>query len=168
MKKIYFSTLLLISATYFSIAQTKTAHLNYKQLVESLPAYKQAQDSLVKITNSYEAELKHIQEEYKIKTEAFAKDSMQMQALIKDQKRKEIKLMEDNYVSFRENAQKDIDAKREIMIDPLVNKIREVIIAVAKEKGYSYVMDDNTQGYIYMSDVDNIADAVKKKLGITK
>lgn len=166
MKKFVLLLLSLITGTVVSNAQTKTAHLNYNQLIEQLPAYKLAEDSLVKLKKGYETELNNMQKEYQNKRAAFAKDSLQMSSLIKEQKRKELKAMEDNYATFREAAQKDIDAKRAAMIDPIITKVKETVISLAKEKGYAYVIDDNTQGYIYMSESDNLMDAAKKKLGL--
>ena len=63
-------------------------------------------------------------------------------------------------------ASVDNEAKLQELLAPVNDKAQKAIEAVAKEKGYSYIMDTSVGGIIYALPGDNIIDAVKVKLNI--
>ena len=147
-------------------SQNKTAHLNYKDLVNSLPEAKKASQSVDSLTKRYQLELDKLQNEYQIKNENFKKEEATYNAAIKELKQKEIKDLETSYNNFKKAAQSDIDLKDKLLSEPILKKIKESVEQVAKEKGYSYVIDSSVAGYIYMDPKDDILQLVKNKLGV--
>ncbi|MEC8739656.1 MAG: OmpH family outer membrane protein, partial [Bacteroidota bacterium] len=71
------------------------------------------------------------------------------------------------YQELQQNAQNDLMQKQQEKMTPIFDKLKEAINAVAKEKGYDYVVDTSEgSGIIYSAPKDDIMLAVKQKLGI--
>ncbi len=57
--------------------------------------------------------------------------------------------------------------KKEEIYSPVLKQAEEAIKSVAKENGYSYILDTSAGAVLYSQDSDNIAPLVKKKLGLS-
>ena len=154
MRKLSASILLLaifsFFTTSFAVAQSKTAHINFSELVQLLPEFKTASETLQKLT----------------KDDALEKDQATMPAAIKDLKIKDLQDLQKKYEEFKQTAQTDIQKKREALFSPIVKKAKDAVEQIAKEKGYGYVIDSSAAQYVYMNPADNILELVKKKLGL--
>ncbi|HYG14924.1 MAG TPA: OmpH family outer membrane protein [Bacteroidia bacterium] len=70
------------------------------------------------------------------------------------------------YSQLEQQAQADLQKKQQEIYEPLYNKVKAAIAEVAKEKGYSYVIDASMGGLLYMPPADNLLADVKKKMNI--
>ncbi|MDL5051338.1 OmpH family outer membrane protein [Oscillatoria amoena NRMC-F 0135] len=65
-----------------------------------------------------------------------------------------------------QDAKNAVAAKRQTLYEPIIAKVRKAIEEVAKEKGYTYVLDASAGGILYSQPADNLMNDVKKKLGL--
>ncbi|KAB2916222.1 MAG: OmpH family outer membrane protein [Bacteroidetes bacterium] len=65
-----------------------------------------------------------------------------------------------------QTAKDAVATKRQTVYEPIIAKVRKAIEEVAKEKGYTYVLDASAGGILYSQPSDNLMNDVKKKLGI--
>ena len=56
--------------------------------------------------------------------------------------------------------------KEQELLQPLIERAKTAINEVAKEKGYTYILDTGTGVVVFFDDTDDITPFVKKKLGI--
>lgn len=147
-------------------SQTKTAHINYNKLILLMPETKKADTTLSVLTKNYQAELTRMENEYKVKSEKFKVDEKTMPEVTKELRLKELKDAETSYAKFQEAAKKDISEKDKALFDVIFEKASNAVKEVAKEKGYSYVIDSSKGGYAYLDPKEDIFEAVKKKLGL--
>ena len=147
-------------------SQTKTAHINYSKLVLLMPETKKADTTLSVLTKNYQAELTRMQTEYKTKLEKFQLEEKSLPAATKELRTKELIDAESSYTKFQEAAKKDISEKDKALFDVIFEKASNAVKEVAKEKGYSYVIDSSKGNYVYLDPKEDIFDAVKKKLGL--
>lgn len=70
------------------------------------------------------------------------------------------------YSQLEQQAQADLQKKQQEIYEPMYNKAKAAIADVAKDKGYSYVIDASRGALLYMPPADNLLNDVKKKLGI--
>ena len=159
-----FAIVLFSLSTLF--AQNKTAHINFNELVQALPETQKASDSLQQITKAYQSQLDKMSAEFKSKSEAYEKEKDNLQGPIKDFRTKELTDLQQKFDQFKQAAQEDLNKKRESIFNPVIKKAKSAVEAVAKEKGYGYVIDSSSNGYVYLNPADNIIDLVKKKLGL--
>ena len=67
--------------------------------------------------------------------------------------------------NWQQIAQEAVQNKQSQLLAPVMRKIQDAIQAVAKEKGYTYVV--SREAIIIAPDADNMLQAVAKKLNIT-
>lgn len=92
-----------------------------------------------------------------------------MSEAMKDVKEKELQDLQNRIQSTQQSAEEKIGTKRQDMLKPITEKADKAIQAVAKEKGYTYILDASVNGVIiYATPTDNIIEDVKTKLGIPK
>lgn len=155
-------TILFISLNSFS--QSKTAHINYSQLILSLPETKSADSLLKSLTQDFQLELGRLESEYKVKVEKYQKEEKTLPDATKQLRLNELKDAEATYTKFQEAAKKEISAKDKALFDPIFEKAKKVVTDVATSKGYDYVIDSSKAQYVYMNPKDDLMELVKKKL----
>tara|TARA_B100000965_G_scaffold80990_1_gene64661 strand:- start:611 stop:1105 length:495 start_codon:yes stop_codon:yes gene_type:complete len=163
MKKfvIIFATLLSTSA----FAQ-KLGHINSNELLQAMPERTQIEAEIKKYAKELEAQLSTMTQEYQLKVQNYQAKEASMTEAIKEDKIQEITNLEERINRFQQTAQKDLQAKEESLLDPIIEKARTAIEEVAKENGYSYIFDSGVGVLLYQKDSDNIMPLVKKKLGL--
>jgi outer membrane protein len=67
---------------------------------------------------------------------------------------------------FNTTAQQKFDEKSNELVKPLSDKAHTAVEAVAKEKGYTYVINSAQTQFIIAPPADDLMEAVKAKLGI--
>lgn len=165
MKKLLIIIVLTVISNQL-VAQTKTAHINYSKLVLMLPETKKADTTLSVLTKTYQAELTRMENEYKAKSEKYKVEEKILPEATKELRLKELKDAEVSYAKFQEAAKKDITEKDKALFKVIFEKAEKAVQDVAKEKGYSYVIDSSKGNYVYLDPKEDIFEAVKKKLGL--
>ena len=162
----YFIKLFFVLCLNTGYSQTKTAHINYSKLVLLMPETKKADTILSLLTKNYQSELNRMENEYKIKSEKLKVEEKTIPDVTKELRLKELKDAESSYAKFQEAAKKDISEKDKELFKVIFDKAETAVKDVAKEKGYSYVIDSSKGGYIFLDPKEDIFEAVKKKLGL--
>jgi len=67
---------------------------------------------------------------------------------------------------FQTSAQQKIEAKSQEYMKPLYDRVHAAIDAIAKEKGYTYVLDSSQTSLLVSPPADDMMVAVKAKMGI--
>ena len=145
-------------------AQTKIGYISTDELIGSMPEAEKAQLEL----KQYEADLtqngQDLIKELNGKDSAFVKDSVKLSASMKEIKRNELVALYQRVQNYQQQSQEMYQQEQQKKGGPLREKAFEAIKAVAKENGYSYVLDINS--ILVGPPGDNILPLVKKKLGI--
>jgi outer membrane protein len=85
---------------------------------------------------------------------------------MKEVRMNEIQDLQNRIESTQQSAQEKLQAKKQDVYAPVLEKADKAIQAVAKEKNYDYIFDKSAGALLYGKDADNILPAVKAKLGI--
>lgn len=156
----------LVAAGLVSQAQSKIAHVNSADLLQKMPEIKQIETQLADYQKTYEKQLMQMQTDIQERSAALQEDKTSPKAILAV-KQKELEDMYANYQQLQATAQDDIMAKREELLEPVIKKLKDAIAAVAKEKGYEYVLDSTEGGgLIYGEPKHDLMDEVLKKLNI--
>lgn len=168
MRKIYKLSILVLVSLVISVGANaqaaKFGHINSAELLASLPEVKDADKKLQEFATSMEAQLKLMTNEYQTKVQAYQSQSATMADPIKEAKVKEISDLETRIQEFQQTAQESVAKKKEELYSPILKKTEDVIVEMAKEKGYAYVFDTSAGSVIYGQASDDMMDMVKKKL----
>ena len=165
MKKILIVLCLIIAGTQVN-AQQKIGYINSEELIMAMPEAKKADADITAYAKTFQDQLQAMQKELETKYKAYETGVKTMTEAMKDVKEKELTDLQNRIQSVQQGAEEKIAAKRQEMLKPITEKADAAIQAVAKEKGYAYILDANAGGIIYALPSDNILPEVKTKLGI--
>lgn len=165
--KIFIVLAIAISAMQVSAQKTqKLGHINFAQLYEMMPG----QDSIRAAFTAYQEQLsgqfQAMQTEYETKLNDYQTNQATMSNIIKQTKEKEIIDLQRRIQEFQQTAQEDLQAKETELTTPIIEKARNAVKDVAKENGYSFILNSTEGLVLYTEPTDDIMPLVKKKLGL--
>jgi outer membrane protein len=154
--------------TFASQAQTatKVGYADVDYIFSQMPEAKQIEAEL----KSMEAQLKG-QIEAKIKkfqTELadYQKNGAAMIDAVRQNTERELTQQQQNIEKLQQDAQTTIQNKNTQMMTPVYDKVGKAIEAVAKENGFSFILNQQIGG-LYGDDKMDISDLVLKHMGVT-
>lgn len=163
-------TLLMVvvacSTTVFAQKGPKIGHINSNDLLSAMPERNTIQKELEDHANQLRATLDAMRKEYETKVAEFQSKQDVMTDVIKKSKVKEITDLEARITEFQQTAEADLQKKEQDLLQPVIDKAKEAIDAVAKENGYTYILDSSMGTVLFSVESDDILPAVKKKMGI--
>ncbi len=158
--------------TFASQAQTatKVGYADVDYIFSQMPEAKQIEAEL----KSMEAQLKG-QIEAKIKkfqTELadYQKNGAAMIDAVRQNTERELTQQQQNIEKLQQDAQTTIQNKNTQMMTPVYDKVGKAIEAVAKENGFSFILNQQIGGLdviLYGDDKMDISDLVLKHMGVT-
>ena len=145
-------------------AQNKIGYINTDELIGVMPEAAKADTELKEFQASLVQQGQDMAKEFDDKDSIFVRDSAKLSPSMKDIKRNELIGLYQRVQSWNQQAQEMYQAEAQKKIAPIRTKALDAIQAVAKESGYTYVIDVNSL-LVYPSG-DNLLTLVKKKLNI--
>lgn len=163
----------VITLMFFSIASTNTyaqkyGYVNSAELLANLPEVKKADASLTTLQNQMQNKGQEMVQELQGKYEKLAQQEKQGILSPKQLQEEATKLRseEQEIAKYEQEMVQTISKKREELLQPILDKVNNVINSVAKEKGYSMILDSSTGVILYAEENDDITSLVKSKLGL--
>lgn len=159
-------SLLFFAATFSSniVAQSNVAHVNSQDLIETMDAYKDAMAELDKIDKTYRTQIDEMLKEAQKTNERYQAEANTKTEEENQRRMEKLQEMQDNIMGFSQDAQEQLKKKQESMLRPILEKAREIIQKVAREKGYDYVLDSSTGTGVLLADGYDLMDDVKAEL----
>ena len=147
-------------------AQTqKIGYVDSQTIIDMMPENSKIQQDLQAYYSELQAELQAMATEYQNKMRDYEANAATMSNILKQSKEKEILDLQGRIQDFQANAESDFAAKQEELSKPMLDKIKNAIDAVVKEKGLAYVFEKTVILSIGDSAIDITSD-VKRKLGL--
>ena len=147
-------------------AQTKIGYINTDELMSIMPEAAKINSDL----NEYQTTLQQqgitLQKEAETKRDQFFKDSATFSNSKKEIIRDELVKLYTRLQGYDQEIQEKAQKYAQEKIAPVRAKALDAIKAVAKEKGYTYVIDEASSSLLVMPPGDDLLPAVKTKLGI--
>lgn len=156
----------MVVAGNFAKAQAKIGYINTNQLMEQLPEMKTLQTQMQAYQKTFSDQLATMSNEYQTKGQAYESKRATMTDASRTAAESELQDMQTRITTFRDNAQKQIEAKSNELLKPLTDKVRAAIQEVAAAKGYNYVLDSSQVELIVSPPGDDLMAPVKAKLGL--
>ena len=165
MKKLLLGAVMALG--FFSAsAQTKIGYINTDELMSIMPEAAKVNTEL----NDYQASLQQLGQTLTIdadkKRDQYFLDSLKLSPSMKEIRRNELVTLYTRLQNFDQEAQEKSQKYAQDKIAPVRARAMEAIKTVAREKGYTYVIDEATSALLVMPPGDNLLPAVKTKLGI--
>lgn len=168
MKKISISLFLIafiLFANQSFSQKTKFGHIDSQKLLSEMPETATARKAVEDYTKQLEDQLKTMQTELQTKYDDYTAKQSTYSDLIKKTKEDELNGLQQRIQNFQQTAQQDIQKKEQELLQPVIDKAKDAIKEVAKEKGYTYIFDTSTGSLAYWPETaDDIMQLVKAKL----
>ena len=169
MKKFSLIIVLILFVSFTMVGQQtklKIGHLNTNDLMQIMPGIDSAGQALNDYAQNLQKQLETMLNEFQTKYDEYLANEAQYIDAIKQVKQKELVDLQTRIQDFQNDAQ-DLLTKKELeLMQPFIDKAKKAIDDVAKEKGYTYILDTSTGSVLYWEGGDDIMMFVKEKLGI--
>lgn len=166
MKKlsVLFAAVMMVVSVGMAKAQ-KIATLDVLGVLNAMPEKKKADADLKTFLDTKQAEIKKKADAGQAKLKQYTEEAPKKTAEENKAREAELQKIKEEIDQMQEKAQKDLQAKQELVFGPIEKKLNDAVEKVSKANGYEYVMDANSPAFLYKAGVDATA-AVKKELGI--
>ncbi|MCX6234582.1 MAG: OmpH family outer membrane protein [Bacteroidetes bacterium] len=156
---------------FFAVAsqaqnQEKFGHLDFATLYSMMPGIDSVKVQYEQYAKSVQEQYNAMQTEYQNKVVDYQSNQATLSAIIKQTKEREIQDLQSRIEAFQISAQQDLQDKEAALSEPLIEKARNAVKEVAKENGYTYILNTSGGMLLYADPSDDIMELVKKKLGI--
>lgn len=165
MKKVL---VIIFSAFAISCASAQTqkiGHLNSAEILQAMPEFKQMQDALEKKKTDYTKVLETMYKEYETKSKDVQENGKNMMEAILEAKIQELQDLQRRIQAFEDKVQGDLEKYQLDLMKPINDKYIKLLEEVAKEGGYTYILDVAAGGVPYFPKNDfDVTEIVKKKI----
>ena len=163
----------LFAATSVANAQQKIGHINADEVFQLTAEFKTATEQLKTLSEAKQKELEGMYTEFQ-KKESDAQEKLRNRSEANKAQidaevqtiGQELQQMQTRIQEVQRVAQEEVGKKQQELMAPIQTKVMNAINAVAKEKGYAYVLDIGQGSVIYFQGGEDITADVKAKLGI--
>ncbi|MGK0406969.1 MAG: outer membrane protein, partial [Roseivirga sp.] len=151
-----------------AIAQQKIGHINADELLQLMPETKLAQTELEAYGRQLEKDLTDMEAELKNKIDSFRANEKMMTTLARETKTQELQELQMRIQEYSQRAQQDLQQKQVEILTPVIEKATKAVQDVAKENGFSYILDSSPSKavVVFAEDGEDIMPMVKAKLAI--
>lgn len=165
-RTLFIALALTIGATAFTNAQSKVAHIATQELVENMPAYKDAMSQLEKLEKTYDAEIKDMLTEAQNTMQRYQSEAETVTEEENSKRATELQATERRIQEHSQRARQELKKKENDLIRPVIEKAREAIQKVARAQGFDYVLDSSTGTGVILADGKDLMSEVKSELGM--
>jgi outer membrane protein len=176
MRTVLIVFLAVLSTGAFAQAPVQTAtvqkigYVDMDSILEQLPAHKQVMSDLKAHGSQLEAQFKAKYNEYESKLKDYQAKAATMIDAVRKDKETELQQLEQNIQKFQQDAQASVQKKEADLMNPIYRKIGDAIREVAKENGYSLIVNaqvGQADILLYTDEKYDVSNLVLKKLGVS-
>ncbi len=163
MKKLQvLAIVVVILITSNAMAQTKFGYIRVDDVVALMPATAKI-DSLLELyqRDTIQPEYSSIVEQYQF-NDSLYRDSLKTPKSVRDEIAKKLPGLIYQIQNWQQISQQALEAKQNQLLSPIYNEVYTAIRAVAKEKGYTHVL--NKEAFLVAPEGDDMIVAVATKL----
>ncbi|PLW96834.1 MAG: hypothetical protein C0593_10285 [Marinilabiliales bacterium] len=166
--KIFVVVALVVAGSFHANAQTKAkfGHLNFAELYSMMPGQDTVKTQYESYARDIQTQFTAMQTEYESKLTDYQSNAATMSDIIRETKEKEIIDLQTRIENFQYSAQEKLANKEAQLTAPIIEKAKEAVEAVAKENGYTYILNSTEGLLLYAEPSQDIMPLVKKKLGL--
>jgi len=150
-----------------SIFSQKYGYINSAELLVGLSDVKAADASLETYQKQLVAKgqqmVQTFEKKYKTVSEEVQKGTLSQIQI--QQKEAELQTEQQSIQKYEVEVQQKLATKREELYKPILDKVKDVIVAHGKSEGYTMIFDTSTGGLLHAAESDNLMTIIKGKLG---
>lgn len=166
--------LFLLTAAYAQTPQVGTTQkIGYADtdiIISKMPEFKQVQTELQTHGTQLDSQLKSKMSEYETKLKAYREGAATMLDAVRADKERELTALQESIQKFQQDAQSAYEKKHADLMTPIYQKVGKAISEVAKENGYSFIINSRVSSgddiLLHVDPAYDISDLVLQKMGV--
>lgn len=165
-------TLLLGLALWLQTAvqAQKFGYVNSGSILETMPKVKEAESNLEALGKQLQAKGEKMMQDFQLKYQELERKVQAGEITPKDQETQAKMLEEERnkILQYDQDMQNQLAQKRDSLLTPILEEVRNAIKAVATENGYTYIFDGSpgVGVLLYADESTDVTTLVKTKLGM--
>ena len=163
---LFLAAMFAFGTAAFAQKTVKIGHINSSDLMQIMPGKDSAQAAFEAEVKVVEGELKAMQDELQAKYNDYQERRNNMTELIRTTKEQELRDLDTRIQTYKQNAEQKLREKETELLQPIIDRAKQAIADVAKENGYTYILDTSAGTVLYQQEGDDILALVKKKIGL--
>lgn len=151
-------------------ASSKIGFADVDYIFVQLPEAKQIETELNSTQQQLKNQIDSKYQEFQKKLKDYQDNINTMLDAVRQNTERELTMLQENLQKLQQDAQVTLENKRNQLMEPVYDKVGKAIEAVAKENGYTFILNQQVGGLdviLYGDDQNNVSDLVLKKLGVT-
>ncbi len=163
------STVLLLATSLFFVqshatAQMKVGYISIQEVIAGMPEARKADTSLSQYRDALVASATDRQNTFNEDVQKFIKDSSKLTSAQREVKRTALQTQSQAMAGEEQRIQDQLQQKQQELSGPIEKKAMDAVQAVAKENGYTYVLEKGA--VIVGPPGEDMLPLVKKKMGL--
>ena len=151
-------------------ASSKIGFADVDYIFSQMPEAKQIDTELKSTQSQLKNQIDGKVSEFQKKLADYQANLNTMLDAVRQNTERELQQLQENLQKLQQDAQVTIDTKRGQLMEPVYKKVGKAIEDVAKENGYTFVLNQQIDGLdviLYGDENNDVSDLVLKKLGVT-
>ncbi len=157
-------------SSYAQTASVKIGYADVDYIFSQLPEMKQIDAELKSTQNVLKTQIDTKYQDFQKKVADYQANLNTMLEAVRQNTERELQQMQQNIEKLQADAQTTIQTKQTQLMDPVYKKIGKGIDDVAKENGFTFILNQQIGGLdviLYGDEKLDVSDLVLKKLGVT-
>jgi len=149
---------------------SKVGYADVDYIFSQMPEFKQIDADLTTLQNQLKKNLEAKGAEFQRKVNEYSQNADKMLEAVRINTERELKQLQENLQKLQEDAQAEIQRKQNTLMEPVYAKVGKTIEEVAKENGFTFILNQQIGGLdviLYGDPANDISDLVLKKMGVT-
>jgi outer membrane protein len=168
--KIFAAVALFVGIAFSSQAQSqaplKIGYVDFNSLLQAMPGIDTVRTALQTYQGVLTDQMDQMRVEFENKYLDYQSKAAGMSDIIKQNKEQELQQLQERIDAFQAQAQQELQNKQQQLLQPLIDEAKSAVESVAKENGYTYVLNSIEDVVLYSTPANDLMAAVKLKLGI--
>src|SRR3990170_6205315 len=151
-------------------ASSKIGYADVDYIFSQMPEAKQIETELNSTQTQLKNQIDSKVQEFQKKLADYQQNLNTMLDAVRQNTERELTMLQENLQKLQQDAQNTIDTKRGQLMQPVYTKVGKAIEDVAKENGYTFILNQQIGGLdviLYGDENNDVSDLVLKKLGVT-
>ena len=151
-------------------ASSKIGYADVDYVFSQMPEAKRIETELQSTQNQLKSQIDAKVQEFQKKLADYQANLNTMLDAVRQNTERELTMLQENLQKLQQDAQATIDNKRNQLMEPVYAKVGKAIEDVAKENGYTFILNQQIGGLdviLYGDENNDVSDLVLKKLGVT-
>lgn len=150
-----------------AVQQLRFGFISYSEAIKAMPEYESAMTSLQDLKDSYDKELQRAEQDFSRKFGEFVEGQKNFPENILLKRQKELQQLMDESIKFKAEAQQMLTQSEQELMQPLHDRLKQVLAMVGTEKGLAFILNTDNNAYPFLNTntvAEDCTDAVVAKL----